>query len=108
MCNALASFQAMTNLIFRDFIDQGWLTVYMDDILIHTSGSIEEHREKVKKVLQCLEDNDLYLKPSKCAFKCKETDYLGIIISNDRIQMDPKKLASVKDWQSPKDVSEIQ
>jgi hypothetical protein len=53
MCNAPASFQAMTNSIFRDFIDEGWLTVYMDDIIVHTTEeeSLEEHRSKVHKVL---------------------------------------------------------
>jgi hypothetical protein len=53
MCNAPASFQAMTNSIFRDFIDEGWLTVYMDNIIVHTTEeeSLEEHRRKVHKVL---------------------------------------------------------
>ncbi len=53
MCNALASFQAMTNHIFRDYIDEGWLTVYMDDIIVHTQAgeSLESHRKKVHKVL---------------------------------------------------------
>ncbi len=45
MCNAPASFQAMTNAIFQDFIDEGWLTVYMDDIIVHTmvEESLEDH-----------------------------------------------------------------
>ena len=63
MCNALASFQAMTNQIFQDFIDEGWLTVYMDDIIVHTQAgeSLESHHKKVHKVLNQLEENDLYL-----------------------------------------------
>ncbi len=36
MCNAPASFQAMTNQIFQDFVDEGWLMVYMNDIIVHT------------------------------------------------------------------------
>jgi len=45
MCNAPATFQEMTNTIFRDFIDEGWLTVYMDDLIIHTrpEESLEDH-----------------------------------------------------------------
>jgi hypothetical protein len=45
ICNALVSFQAITNQIFCDFIDQGWLTVYMDDITVytHTGESLESH-----------------------------------------------------------------
>ena len=106
MCNALASFQAMTNQIFRDFIDEGWLTVYMDDIIVHTQAgeSLESHHEKVHKVLDRLEKNDLYLRPSKCAFEQKETDFLGIIVSHETVSMDIKKLANIADWQPLKDV----
>jgi hypothetical protein len=106
MCNAPASFQAMTNQIFHDFIDEGWLTVYMDDIIIHTKAgeSIESHHKKVHKVLDRLEENDLYLRPLKCTFKQKETDFLGIIMSHKTVSMDIKKLANVADWQPPKDV----
>ena len=45
MYNAPTSFQAMTNSIFRDFIDEGWLTIYMDDIIVHTTEeeSLEDH-----------------------------------------------------------------
>jgi hypothetical protein len=48
ICNAPASFQAMTNSIFRDFIDEGWLTIYMDDIIVHMTEeeSLEDHRRK--------------------------------------------------------------
>ena len=108
MCNAPASFQAMTNQIFHDFIDEGWLTVYMDAIIIHTKAgeSVESHRKKVHKVLDHLEENDLYLHPSKCAFEQKETDFLGIIVSHETVSMDIKKLTNVADWQPPKDVRE--
>ena len=109
MCNAPASFQAMTNQIFHDFIDEGWLTVYMDNIIVHMQAGelLESHHEKVHKVLNQLEENNLYLRPSKCAFEQKETDFLGIIISHETISMDIKKLANVADWQPPKDVRGI-
>jgi len=109
ICNALASFQAMTNQIFRDFINKGWLTVYMDNIIIHTKAgeSLESHRKKVHKVLEQLEENDLYLWPSKCAFEQKETDFLGIIISYETVLIDIKKLVNVADWQPPKDVQGV-
>ena len=106
MCNALASFQAMTNQIFRDFIDEGRLTIYIDNIIIHTKAgeSLESHHKKVHKVLDRLEENDLYLCLSKCAFEQKETNFLGIIVSHETVSMDIKKLANVADWQPPKDV----
>jgi hypothetical protein len=106
ICNAPASFQAMTNQIFCNFIDEGWLTVYMDDIIIYTKAgeSLELHHMKVHKVLDWLEENNLYLRPSKCAFEQKKTDFLGIIVSHETVSIDIKKLANVADWQPPKDV----
>jgi len=73
----------MTNSIFRDFIDEGWLTIYMDDIIVHTTEeeSLEDHWRKVHMVLDRLEEYDLYLRPSKCIFEQDQTAFLGIIIS---------------------------
>ncbi len=59
-------------------------------------------------MLHKLEQNDLYLKPEKCDFEKKEIDYLGVIVGNSKIQMDPKKLKGVTDWPIPKNPTEIQ
>ena len=109
LCNALATFQAMTNTIFRDFINKGWLTVYMNNIIIYTKKGkiIKSHREKVHKVLQRLEEHNLYLKPSKCAFKTREMDFLKIIVSHKSIAIDPKKLKGITDWQPSKDITSV-
>jgi len=58
-------------------------------------------------MLHKLEQNDLYLKPKKCNFEKKEIDYLSIIVSNGKIQMDPKKLSGVTDWPIPKNPTDI-
>ncbi len=58
-------------------------------------------------MLHKLEQNDLYLKPEKCKFEKKEIDYLEVIISNGKIQMDPKKLKGVADWPIPKTPTDI-
>jgi hypothetical protein len=44
LCNSPATFQAMMNNIFRDMLNEGWLIIYMDDILIY-SNDPEEHRK---------------------------------------------------------------
>jgi hypothetical protein len=99
----------MTNSIFRDFIDEGWLTVYMDDIIVHTTEeeSLEDHRRKVHKVLDRLEEHDLYLRPSKCSFEQSQTAFLGIIVSHHSVAMDPKKLETVAGWEPPKNVKGV-
>ena len=60
--NSPATFQAMMDDYFRDMIDEGWIAIYMDDILIHAKTK-EELQEKVKWVLEQLKEHDLYLKP---------------------------------------------
>ena len=67
------------NGIFKDMIDEGWMVIYMDDILIF-SDDIDTHRQRTLRVLQRLQENDLFLKPEKCTFEAKEVEYLGMIV----------------------------
>ena len=50
LTNSLATFQTMMNDIFKDLIDEGYVAVYMDDILVYTR-MIEHHREVIARVL---------------------------------------------------------
>ena len=87
----------------------------MDDIAIHSKKrpmeTEEQHRQRhklyVHHVLDKLEKHDLYLKPEKCAFEKDEIDYLGVIIGNGIVRMDPEKLKGVADWPKPKTPTEI-
>jgi len=115
LTNSPATFQMMMNTIFRREVALGWLSVYMDDIAIHTSQRTNEtekehqtrHREYVHIVLDKLEENDLYLKPEKCDFEKKEINYLGLIVGGNKLKMDPKKLQGVADWLKPTNPTEI-
>jgi hypothetical protein len=115
LTNSPATFQMMMNTIFRKEVAQGWLSVYMDDIAIHTKPLPTEtegqhrtrHRRLTHHVLDRLEENDLYLKPEKCAFEQKEIDYLGVIVGRNSLRMDPKKLKGVADWPIPRNPTEI-
>jgi len=115
LTNSPATFQMMMNSIFRVKVAQGWLSVYMDDIAIHIQLNLNEsedqhvlwHKQLVHHGLQKLEDNDLYLKPEKCDFLKREIDYLGVIIGNSKLKMDPKKLQGVADWLTPTNPTEI-
>jgi len=54
-----------------------------------------------------LEEHDLYLKPEKCAFEQKEINYLGVIIGEGMLKMDPKKIKGVADWSPPKTITKV-
>jgi len=46
LCNSPATFQNMMNDIFQDMLDEGWIVIYMNDILIF-SADPEEHRKQM-------------------------------------------------------------
>jgi hypothetical protein len=103
LTNSPATFQMMMNTIFHREVAQGWLSVYMNDIAIHTKPHPDEsdiqhckrHAILTHQILQKLHDHDLYLKPSKCEFAKDEIKYLGVIIGKNQMRMDPSKLDSV-------------
>ena len=98
LTNAPASFQSMMNHLFHDLINEGYGTIYMDDILIHTLNDSILHRHVVNDVLCILTDNDLYMKPQKCQFEATEVEYLSVIICKDSIAMDPVKVQGMMNW----------
>jgi hypothetical protein len=74
------------------------IDVYMDDIFIKTGPDLKLHCEIVHKVLDLLEKESFFLKPSKCKFKQTSIDYLGICIEKGVIRIDPAKRDGLTDW----------
>ena len=105
----------MMNEIFRMEVAQGWLSVYMDNIAIYTkplNGEMEQqheqwHKQLIHQILKKLQEHDLYLKLEKCEFLKQEIEYLGVIMGNRVLKMNPKKLESVKNWAIPNNPTEI-
>lgn len=107
LTNSPATFQTMMNDIFIEVIDENVVIVYMDDILVFTV-TLDHHRKVVNKVLDILRKNKLYLKAEKCEFEKEKIEYLGLIISHGRIEMDPVKIEGVSNWPEPTTVKEVQ
>jgi len=107
MTNSPATFQTMMNNIFWDLIAEGIMVVYLDDILIFTRTE-EEHVKAIRRVLQVLQEHKLFLCPEKCEF-CKERiKYLGLVISENKVSMDPVKVAGVREWPTPENKTDVQ
>jgi hypothetical protein len=81
--------------------------VYLNDILIFTS-SIEEHHRITQLVLDRMREHKLYLRPERCNFKITWIEYLGVIISHNKVKIDPVKVAGVADWPTPTNKKEVQ
>jgi len=97
----------MMNNIFRTLIAKGIIVVYLDDILIFTRME-EEHERAVQRVLEVLVEHKLFLCPEKCEFHQKEIEYLGLVISENKVAMDPVKVARVHDWPTPENRTDVQ
>lgn len=106
LTNAPAVFQALINNVLRDMLNQ-FVSIYLDDILFF-SKSIYKHVEYIRKVLRCLFNNNLYVKPKKCEFHVTQVQFLGFVIKPGHIQMDVQKVQAVTDWPTPLSVKEVQ
>jgi hypothetical protein len=80
--------------------------VFLDDILIY-SKTEEEHERHLRLVLSALRKNQFYGNLKKCAFLLSEVAFLGHVISQQGIAVDPKNVADVVEWKRPSSVSEI-
>jgi hypothetical protein len=105
LTNAPAYFMYLMNKVFMEYLDK-FVVVFIDYILVY-SKSEEEHKEHLRLVLQKLRENRLYAKFSKCEFWLKKVFFLGHVITNGGIAVDPGKVKDVLKWEPPTTVSEI-
>jgi hypothetical protein len=96
LTNAPATFQLVINKALYEYLNI-FVTAYLDDVLVYSGGTLEEHIEHVKKVLRKLKEHKLYLQPRKCEFHTKEMDFLSFIISTEGVKIDPKKVQTVQE-----------
>ena len=71
------------------------------------SNNLDTLENLDKDVLQRLQENDLYLKPTKCEFKKTKIEYLGMVITEGKITMDSVKVKGIRDWPAPTTVKEV-
>src|SRR3954462_10145054 len=83
-----------------------FLVVSMDVILIY-SKTEEEHAEHLRLVLEALREHQLYAKFSKCEFWLKEVGFLGHVLSEGGISVDPAKIQSIMDWTALTNQTEV-
>jgi Reverse transcriptase (RNA-dependent DNA polymerase) len=116
LTNSPATFQTMMNSIFAPEIAEAWLTIYMDDMEIHTYKCTEEnvqqhttqHHQYINRILAKLQEDNLSLKLEKCTFKQLTIEFIGVRLEQGTVQMDDTKVKKAKNWQTPTNVIEVQ
>ncbi len=105
LTNAPSTFQRIMNDALRPFIGK-FVVVYLDDILIF-SKTETEHTVHLDKVLEALQANELFAKPSKCTIGVASLEFCGHIIGNNRCKPTPAKVSSITEWPQPRNVHEV-
>lgn len=80
--------------------------VFLDDIIVF-SKDLEEHEDRLLKVLNRLREYGLKLAPEKCVFAQTSVKYLGHIVSHEGVKTDPDKIAAVQTWPVPTNLKEL-
>ncbi|KAD7477503.1 hypothetical protein E3N88_00639 [Mikania micrantha] len=105
LTNAPAVFMDLMNRVCKPYLDK-FVIVFIDDILIY-SKTREEHEQHLKLVLEILREERLYAKFSKYEFWLKEVQFLGHIVNEKGVHVDPAKIDAVKNWSTPTIPTEI-
>jgi hypothetical protein len=83
----------LMNKLFMEYLDK-FIGVFIDDILVYSKDE-EEHAEHLLLILQKLQEHQLYAKLCKCEFWLRHVSFLGHIISEGGISVDPSKIQDV-------------
>lgn len=103
--NAPSTFQRIMEKCMAD-INLREVLVFIDDIIVF-SKDLDEHEERLFRVLNRLKEYGLKLAPEKCIFAQSSVRYLGHIVSDKGVQTDPDKVAAVKTWPVPRNLKEL-
>ena len=105
LCNSPSAFSRLMSLVLRDLTYLICLS-FIDDCLV-IGRSFDEHLTNVETVLQRFEQANLRLKPKKCKFFQHQVNFLGHVVSQDGVGVDPRKTSVIKQWPFPKSISEL-
>ena len=105
LINTLATFQAFINDVLKEYLNK-FILVYINDILVYLE-TFEEHVKYIGKVLRKLKQADLRLKLLKYDFHKKQVRFLGFIVSDKGLEIDPEKVKSIIEWPIPINKKEV-
>ncbi|KAM0008028.1 putative nucleotidyltransferase, Ribonuclease H [Helianthus debilis subsp. tardiflorus] len=105
LTNAPAVFIDLMNRVCKPYLDK-FVIVFIDDILIY-SRTKEEHEQHLRTKLELLKKEKLYAKFSKCEFWIRKVQFLGHVVNEKGIHVDPSKIEAIKNWEAPKTPTEV-
>ena len=106
LCNAPSTFQRAMNLVLRGLT---WKTAlaFLDDVMV-LGKSFDEHLENLEEVLNRFRQYNLKLKPKKCSFFRTKAKFLGRIVGENTVEIDPETIEPVANWPVPKCTRDVE
>ena len=104
--NARATYQRLVNKMFNKQIGRN-MEVYVDDILVKSKEELA-HLDDLRETFATLKQYQMKLNPSKCVFGIVSGKFLGFMVSQRGIEVNPEKVQVIINMASPKTVKEVQ
>ena len=105
LASALGAFQNLIELVFAGLSYEVAL-VYVDDVIVF-GRNFDKHLKQLELVFQRLAENGLNIKGSKCNFFQKRVSFLGHIISESGVEVDPEKVRAVERMNEPSSLKDV-
>jgi hypothetical protein len=105
LTNAPSTFMRLINHVLHAFIGK-FVVVYFGDILVYNTN-LDGHIEHLKCVLNVLRCEKSYANFKKCTFCMEKIVFLGYVVSTKGIEMDEEKVKAIKEWPTPKSITEV-
>lgn len=102
--NAGATYQTLMNHMFRDQIGKN-VEVYVDGMLVK-SKQVTHHVEDLEETFQTL--RQYRMNPTRCAFGVSARKFLGFMVSQRGIEVNPEKIQAILDMQPPANTKQLQ
>lgn len=106
LCNSPATFSRVIQEVLRGLTRKECLA-YLDDVII-LGRDMLSHTRNLSSVISRFEKFNLKLKAQKCELYQKEIKFLGKLVSQNGISVNPESIEIIKKWPIPKDTKQLE
>ena len=103
--NAGATYQRLMNKMFAHQIGRN-IQVYVDDMLVKSLHEVD-HLDDLRETFDTLRSFNMKLNPNKCTFGVTAGKFLGFMVSQRGIEVNPEKVRAIMELEPPRTVKEV-